>query len=213
MLKVKRKYDSAHRKLLAGKTQDQILESARSLFSDRGYGRTSMEDIAAAAGVAVPTVYASFGGKRAILLHLLDRMEKAADASALVKALKDRAGDQRAQLRAFIDFSVRLFTEDGGVVRIAELAGLGDPDIAALWETGTARRLETCRRLLAGWEKRGILRRGLTELRGVDILWAISGPEFYGMFVRGRAWTPAEFSGWLFQLAEDQLLGPTKRRP
>src|ERR1700757_206927 len=121
MQKVKRKYDSAHRKLLAGRTREQILATARSLFSAQGYGRTSIEEIAAAAGVAVPTVYTTCGGKRAILLQLLDEMEKAADALALLKILTDRAGDERGQLRAFIDFSVRLFTEDGGVVRIAEL--------------------------------------------------------------------------------------------
>jgi AcrR family transcriptional regulator len=146
--------------------------------------------ITAAAGVAVPTVYTTSGGKRAILLLLLDEIEKAADSSGLLALLEDRAGDARGQLRAFIDFSVRLFTEDGGVVRIAELAGAGDPDIAALWETGDARRLATCRKLLCGWEKRKILREGLTEHRPVDILWAMSGPEFYSLFIRKRQWTP-----------------------
>src|ERR1700680_3178390 len=109
MQKIKRKYDSARRKLLAGKTREQILASARSLSSEQEYGRASMEEIAAAAGVAVPTVYTTCGGKRAILLELLNEMEKAADSSGLLTALKDRAGDERGQLRAFLDFSVRLF--------------------------------------------------------------------------------------------------------
>ena len=207
MRKNKRKYDSAHRKLMAGKTREEILSAARSLFRSQGYGRTSMEEIAAEAGVAVPTVYSTCGGKRAILLLLLDEMEKAADSAGLLAALKDRAGDERAQLRAFIDFSVRLFTEDGGVVRIAELAGMGDPDIGTLWATGGARRLETCRLVLGGWEEHRILRPGLTEERAIDILWALCGPEFYSVFVRQRAWTPAQFGEWLYETAQGQLLG------
>jgi hypothetical protein len=139
-------------------------------------------------------------------------MEKAADSSALLAILVERAGDERGQLRAFMDFSVRLFTEDGGLIRIAQLAGAGDPDIAALWETGEARRLETCRMLLRGWEKRGILREGLTERRAVDVLWAMSGPEFYSLFIRKRQWTTAEFSDCLYQMAVEQLLSSAVRR-
>ena len=205
MRKVKRKYDSAHRKQLTGKTREQILESARRLFRDRGYGRVTIDDIAAAAAVAVPTVYATFGGKRAILMQLLDEMEKAADAPALVELLKNRAGDERARLRAFTDFSVRLFTEDNDLIRIAMLAGAADPDVAVLWETGDARRLAACRAVLEGCEQRGLLREGLTEARAVDILWALASAEFYGMFVRGRQWTPAQFADWLYQLAAEQL--------
>jgi AcrR family transcriptional regulator len=212
MKKVKRKYESAHRKLLAGQTRGQILESARRLFRDRGYGRVTIEEIAADAGVAVPTVYATYGGKRAILLHLLDEMEKAADVSALLAALRDCAGDERAQLRAFVDFSVRLFSEGGDLIRIAELAGAADPDVAALWQTGGARRLQACRSVLSGWERRGLLRGGLTESRAIDILWCLCGAEFYGLFVRECRWTPQQFGEWLYALASEQLLATPGRR-
>ena len=206
MKKVKRKYDSAHRKQLAGKTREQILDSARRLFRDRGFGRVTIDDIAAAASVAVPTVYATFGGKRAILIQLLDEIEKAADAPALVALLKNRSGDDRARLRAFTDFSVRLFTEDNDLICIAMLTGAADPDVAALWETGGARRLAACRAVVEGWEQRGVLREGLTEARAVDILWALASAELYSLFIRGRHWTPEQFADWLYHLACEQLL-------
>jgi AcrR family transcriptional regulator len=76
-----------------------------------------MEEIAAGAGVAVPPVYSTCGGKRAILLELLGEMEREADRSGLLKILRERT-EERGQLRAFIDFSLRLFKEDGGVVRM-----------------------------------------------------------------------------------------------
>jgi AcrR family transcriptional regulator len=206
MKKVKRKYESAHRKLLAGKTREQILESARRLFRDHGYGRTTIEQIAAEAGVAVPTVYATYGGKRAILLQFLEEMESAADVSSLRAALQDAGLNEHAQLRAFIDFTVRLFTEDRDLIRIAELAGVGDPDVASVWQTGEARGLEACRTVVAGWARRRVLRRGLTESRAVDILWSLTSAEFYGLFIRKRQWTGDEYGAWLYRLAAEQLL-------
>ncbi len=208
MKKVKRKYESTHRQLLAGKTREQILESARKLFSEKGYGETSIDEIAAEAGVSGPTVYATFKNKRAMLLQLLDEMEQRADASSLITGLQEHTGNERAQLRVVIEFSVRLFSEDRGMVAIGELAGKGDPDIGALWRTGAERRLGTCRMLLTGWEKRGLLREGLTEARAIDILWVLSGPEPFRLFTHDREWTPQEYCDWLYQLASEQLLRP-----
>ena len=38
-------------------TRDEILKAARRLFADRGYTRTTVRDIAEAAGVSSQTVY------------------------------------------------------------------------------------------------------------------------------------------------------------
>src|SRR5229473_2810610 len=56
-----------HRQRQALATRDLILDTARQLFRDRGYAGTTIEAIAAGAGVAVNTIYASFGSKRSIL--------------------------------------------------------------------------------------------------------------------------------------------------
>src|SRR6266568_2113124 len=53
-------------------TRRRILDAARGLFVARGYVATTIEAIAAEAGVAVPTVYLAFGTKRALLVELLD---------------------------------------------------------------------------------------------------------------------------------------------
>jgi hypothetical protein len=58
-----------------------------------------------------------------------------------------------------------------------------------------------------------MLREGLTEHRAVDILWAMSGPAFYSLFLRKRQWTQAQFSDWLYQIPVEQLLlSPPRRR-
>ena len=58
-------YDHRQRQALA--TQQLILETARALFLEQGYGITTIEAIAAAAGVAVSTVYAVYKNKRTLL--------------------------------------------------------------------------------------------------------------------------------------------------
>ena len=48
--------------------------------------------------------------------------------------------------------------------------------------------------------------------RAVDISWALSGPEFYTLFIRKREWTPIQFSDYLYQMAVEQLLSSPARR-
>jgi AcrR family transcriptional regulator len=45
--------------------RQQLLDIGRRLFAERGFEGTSIEEIAAQAGVSKPVVYEHFGGKRA----------------------------------------------------------------------------------------------------------------------------------------------------
>jgi AcrR family transcriptional regulator len=54
----------------------QVLDAALELFLERGYEGTSMEAVAAAAGVTKPVVYACFPGKEQLFRALLAREEE-----------------------------------------------------------------------------------------------------------------------------------------
>src|SRR5215831_1577790 len=54
--------------------REALLEQALTLFAQRGYEQTSIEEIAHAAGVAVGGFYQHFTSKRQILLVLMDRL-------------------------------------------------------------------------------------------------------------------------------------------
>src|SRR6188472_1392949 len=73
-------------------TQDEILKAARRLFAERGYSRTSVRDIAEAAGVSAQTVYDSIGSKQALVERLNDLIDAEADIVALAGAAH-RSGD------------------------------------------------------------------------------------------------------------------------
>jgi AcrR family transcriptional regulator len=68
----RRPYRSARRRQQAAETRALVLAAATSLFADRGWSATGMRDIAKEAGVAVETVYATFGSKTELLLTAID---------------------------------------------------------------------------------------------------------------------------------------------
>lgn len=62
------------RKRMTGKERrQQLLEIGRELFAERGFDATSVEEIAARAGVSKPVVYEHFGGKEGIYAVVVDR--------------------------------------------------------------------------------------------------------------------------------------------
>jgi AcrR family transcriptional regulator len=54
--------------------RQHILDAAAKMFSERGFNRTSIRDIANAAGVADGTIYNVFENKEAVLMALVDRL-------------------------------------------------------------------------------------------------------------------------------------------
>jgi AcrR family transcriptional regulator len=59
-------------------TRRALLDSATALFAERGYARTSLEEIAAGARVTKGALYGHFDGKQALFRAVLDELEAAA---------------------------------------------------------------------------------------------------------------------------------------
>ena len=65
---------SNQRKRMTGKERrEQLLDIGRRLFAERGFEGTSIEEIAAQAGVSKPVVYEHFGGKEGLYAVVVDR--------------------------------------------------------------------------------------------------------------------------------------------
>ena len=58
----------------AARTRQRILDAAGQRFADRGFAKTTVEEIAAEAGVSKGIVYHHFGGKEALLESLIERL-------------------------------------------------------------------------------------------------------------------------------------------
>ncbi len=60
-------------RMSSAERREQLIEVARSLFADRGFDATSVEEIAARAQVSKPVVYEHFGGKEGLYAVVVDR--------------------------------------------------------------------------------------------------------------------------------------------
>jgi AcrR family transcriptional regulator len=96
--------------------QAEILDSARQVFSDKGYGAATVAEIAAAAGVVEGTVYSYFESKRALLIAVMKSFfeELIADTESGLRAVRGTAN----QLRFVIRRHLETFTSDPGLCRV-----------------------------------------------------------------------------------------------
>jgi AcrR family transcriptional regulator len=182
------------------------LETARHLFGRYGYGATSIEQIAREASVAVPTVYAIYHSKRALLFALLDLADAHADVAGLQRDLQAAAGDARKQLRRLVSFTCRFYTQAADIIDIARGAGSTNEDLLALWREGEGRRLRAQAPLGKAWRRAGALRKGLRADEALDLLWAMTGADLYRLFVVERNWSANRFEAWLGETLEWFLL-------
>jgi AcrR family transcriptional regulator len=65
--------DAKRVRMSAKERREQLVGVARSLFAERGYEATSVEELAERAGVSKPVVYQHFGGKEGLYAVVVDR--------------------------------------------------------------------------------------------------------------------------------------------
>ena len=60
-------------RMTAAERREQLIETARRLFGERGFDGTSIEEIASLAEISKPVVYEHFGGKEGLYAVVVDR--------------------------------------------------------------------------------------------------------------------------------------------
>ncbi len=98
--------------------EEQILVAATRLFARFGLRKTSVEDIAKAAGVGKGTIYLFFESKEALFATVVRR--EAHRMLAKVKAAVDQESSAEAKLRAFITTRYRLVDETFELYQMAQ---------------------------------------------------------------------------------------------
>ncbi len=204
MAKVKapRSYDSKLRKEQARQTRARILDAAQNLFAERGYAATTVEAIAAAAGVATDTVYASFRNKPGVLHSLLD-LRVGGDETPVGVIEREgpqavrREPSQKRQIAGFAQGVAEILERSRPVDDIMRGAAAVDPDIAALRARMQEGRYANLRQF-AGWlAANGRLRGGLTPDDAAAMVWAVASPEMHGLLRVGRRWSAERYREWL----------------
>ncbi|HUR75107.1 MAG TPA: helix-turn-helix domain-containing protein [Sporichthya sp.] len=206
---VKRPYDSSRRREQAAENGRRVIAAARDLFVSKGYGSTTIAEIAQAAQVAPETVYATFRNKPTLLrrawdvavggddqdVQLLDRPE--------LQALFDEP-DLRTRLTRFAVVNTAVMRRTAGLrLAIQGAAGadqtvaafLADIDRARLQAMGVHARHAATTGRLAGSED---------ECR--DVLFATTDGTLWHTLVARQGWTDERYRTWLGRVWVDQLV-------
>jgi AcrR family transcriptional regulator len=214
---VKRRYDATRRQEQARENQRRIIDAATTLFADRGYAGTPLTEIAAAAGVAVQTVYAAFGTKVNVLARAIDA-SLAGDDAPVPMAEPDPVRriiaepDPYRTVEMYAALTAAISARAHGVVLAAWAAAPSDPAVAALVAELDAQRLrgmtDAARSLAAKARAAGCLAEDVTEEDIRDALWVFNSAQLYGLLLRDRGWTPDHYQAWLNRAWTRLLLTP-----
>jgi AcrR family transcriptional regulator len=207
----RRRYDSPRRREQAAQTRRAILDAAEQLFAERGFAATSVPAIAAAAGVALKTVYIAFASKAGVLHALWDvRLGGDDQPIPVVERTWYRQllleDDPELLLLTAARQSRTVKDRAGTVMRIVRHAATTEPAIADLWD-----RIETeFRAVLEGFAERlhtlGALAEGVDTATATDILWTLNHPDTWYLLVHRCGWTGDRYEQWVGDTLCAQLL-------
>lgn len=196
------------------RTKRTIVAAATELFVADGYGNTAVTAIAERAGVAVQTVYVSFGNKRAILAAALDQAISGDDSEIVVN---DRdwmrevfaAPTAVERLTAYAKAVERIMMNAGDMFAVVSTAATVDPEIVEVAATTEARRRVGARSVIDSIDSIagiGDLRPDLTLDEAADVLSMLNSPATFHHLVRQRGWTPERYQQWLAAAMVRELL-------
>lgn len=193
-------------------TRQRVLSAAEALFIRRGYAATAMTAIADEADVAVQTLYAVFGTKRAILTELVDARVLGDDQAGSLPDREDwqameREADPERQVARFASVATRIGMRSAAITEVLAAAAGADPEIAAIYDRQRRNRYKDERRLARSLARKSALREGLSETQAADVIWAIANARTYRALIGERRWSTDQYEHWLADLLACALLG------
>lgn len=132
---------AARRTRRGPRTRKLILDASLRLFSERGFARTTVRDIAHEAGITDAAIYYHFQSKREVLEALVEERGFVAGLQRLEQVSADMPLEETLQWMA--RGAVNIMDDNRDFLRLIFMEGLGGDDTA----------LEQYRRLIDMWER------------------------------------------------------------
>ncbi|WP_086848805.1 TetR/AcrR family transcriptional regulator [Amycolatopsis kentuckyensis] len=207
---VKRQYDSSRRREQARENRRRILSAAHALFVTRGYGRTTIVDVAAEAGVAPETVYAAFKNKPALLHRAWDVAVGGDDEDVpLLERPELRAllaePDLRARFAGLAVFNTAVMRRTARLHLAVRGAAASEPAAAAMLDEIDGQRLAAMAEHARAAAATGRLAVSEDECR--DVLWSTTDGTLWHQLVERRGWSDERYAAWLGRLWGAALAG------
>lgn len=198
------------------RSRQRLVLGAAEVFAERGYAGTTVNEIAARAGVSLRTLYTAWGSKRRLLRAYVEYTMTGSSTAVtdgswvpqLQRLLPDRSpGDPRDRMRRvaaiFRDVAERMalpwqLLRDGAAV---------DPGVVQDHAELEQLRRRTMAGLLDGIDDAD-LRPGLDRDAAIDTMLVIAGPDSYRTLVQTRGYSMDEFERWVGDTLIAALLAP-----
>jgi AcrR family transcriptional regulator len=199
---VKRRYDNSRRQAQVRATRVTVIEAAKRLFTEQGYLATTIEAIAEAAEVPLPTVYRLFGSKRALLAAVLDTSFGGDDQPV---AFADRPAvraaraepDPAKMVMAFARIIREFMERSSAIQHVLATAAQVDGDAAGLLADIRRQRHTGQSRIVAALDARGALDPDLGKTEAADIVYALLSPEVHRILTVERGWSADRYERWI----------------
>jgi AcrR family transcriptional regulator len=187
-----------------------VVDTARTLFLERGYAATTIEAISEHSDVPSATVYRLFSSKLGILRALLDTSIAGDDQPLAVQERPDVASlftepDPYKLLAGFAGVTTTINQRTNDVYRALMSAAGSDPAAAELLGEIQQQRDQGQRRIARSLSRAHALKPGLRERDAADLIHALMSPEVYRLLVGDRGWTPERYKQWLATTLTQQL--------
>lgn len=199
---VKRRYDNSRRQAQARATRLKVIEAAKRLFIEHGYPATTIDAIAEAAEVPLPSVYRLFGSKRALLSAVLDTSFGGDDQPVAfgdrpaVRAARDEP-DPARMVTAFARIARELMDRSSAIQHVLATAAQVDPEMAELLAEIRRQRHTGQSRIVAALDARGALDPGVGKTEAADIAYALLSPEVHRILTVERGWPADRYERWI----------------
>ncbi|UXA16012.1 TetR/AcrR family transcriptional regulator [Mycobacterium sp. SMC-4] len=195
----------------AERTRRRIVAAAVDSFVTTGYAGTSVDAIAAAAGVSRKTVFTAFGGKAELLSSAVDWAIAGDDEPVPLAQRPEMIAlmaldDARDLLQGWARLIRSIDERVGGLFAALETAATTDESARALLEKLHAQRRDGARAVVDAVRVRGVLREGLSTSAATDLACLFSDPVIHRHLVGAHGWSARRFEKWMADTLHQQLL-------
>lgn len=186
-------------------TREEILNAARRLFAEKGYSRTSVRDIAEAAGVSSQTVYDSIGSKQALVARLNDLIDAEAGIAAIAVDAA-RSSDPREVAATSAKITRSILQHCGDVIHALVTGAAAEPDLEIALSEGQRRHVEGAGRIVRMLQRLDALDESVDPEAAVDTLAAISDVRFALVLRESYGWSLDRIETWIAATSRALLL-------
>lgn len=206
----KRPYDSSGRRKRAAERRSAVIDAAADMFAARGIERTTIAEIADAAGVSVPYLQ-KLGTKTDLFEMAIERVTVGPQQRTVEQAREELEADAiavtRSQfIRNMAALSAQWNARSYGMWRA--WANTDDPDLRSRWDATMADIRAAWAGYLDMFDDRGWWRTDVPRSEQVAAIWLFTMAETYERMTVVAGLSRDEYEQWLHRAMEAVLVDP-----